>query len=178
MSTPFDDIIRDKYLDEIFENGGLFGGISFNNNFLNFLNKDSFKSSEDDLLSLAPGKWLPYQTGESPVKKAVQFLAAMGIDAEKREPAHSLTDEQKKWLRSRHDLNAIYKNTADPLETYNFRADLVYLGVISPSEAESIGVIAIPAHCAVKGVQLLDTEKTPVFPLTALAYRQARSPFF
>lgn len=151
------DMLRDRYIDEIFENGGLFSGLSFNANFLNYLKLNESKSGEDDLLNVVPDKWLSFWTGESPVKKAVQFLSARGIDAEKREPSHSLTNEQKKWLRSRHDLNAIYNNTADSLETYNFRADLVYLGVISPSEAESIGTVALPAHCAVKGGILTDT---------------------
>ena len=150
------DMIRDRYIDEIFENGGLFGGLSFNPNFLNFLKPGTSQSSEDDLLNVVPDKWLSFRTGESPVKKAVQFLRARGIDAEKREPTHSLTDEQKAWLRSRHDLKAIRNNTADPLEAYNLRADLVYLGVISPSEAESIGTIALPAHCAVKVSVLSD----------------------
>lgn len=117
------------------------------------------QSGDDDLFSAAPDKWLREWTGESPVKKAVQFLKDMGIDVENREPSHSLTNEQKEWLRSRHDLDAIKNHTATPLETYNFRADLAYLGAIAPDEAENIGVIAIPAHCALKGIQLLDTEK-------------------
>lgn len=157
-SAQLSDILTDRYIDGIFENGGLFSGLSFNSNFLSYLNKNSLKSNADELMNAAPDKWLSFMTGESPVKKAAQFLAAMGIDAKNREISHSLTEEQKAWLRSRHDLDAIKNNTADPLEEYNFRADLAYIGAISPSEAESIGVIAIPAHCALKGIQLLDTE--------------------
>lgn len=107
----------------------------------------ALNSGEDDLLSAAPDKWLPEWTGESPVKKAVQFLKKMGIDAEDREPSHALTDEQKEWLRSRHDLDAIYNHTGTPLDEYNFRADLVYLGAMAPDEAENIGVWVVPTHC-------------------------------
>ena len=153
------DIMLDNYLDDIFENNDLFGGLSLNSSFLKYLYNYSSKSSEDELLNVVPDKWSKVQTGESPVKKAVQYLSKMGIDAESRKPTYSLTDEQKEWLRSRHDLDAIYNRTSSTLEEYNFRADLVYLGVISPSEAENIGVIAIPAHCALKGIQLLDTDK-------------------
>ena len=159
VRNDFADMMSDNYLDDIFENNDLFKGLSFNYNFLNFLNKNSLKSEEDKFLNVVPDKWSKVQTGESPVKKAVQYLSKLGIDAESRKPSYSLTTEQKAWLRSRHDLDAIYNNTYTPLDEYNFRADLVYLGVISPSEAEKIGVIAIPAHCALKGIQLLDTDK-------------------
>lgn len=114
---------------------------------------------EDDILSAAPDKWLQEWTGESPVKKAVKFLKNMGVDVKNREPSHSLTDEQREWLRSRHDLDAIYNSTASPLDTYNFRADLAYLGVIFPDEAENIGVGVIPTYCNLKGILLLDAEK-------------------
>lgn len=117
------------------------------------------QSCNDDLLSAAPEKWLWDWTGESPVKKAVKFLEDMGVDVENREPSHSLTVEQKEWLRSRHDLDAIYNSIAGPLDTYNFRADLAYLGVISPDEAENIGVGVIPTHCSLKRILLLDAEK-------------------
>lgn len=118
------------------------------------------QSGNDELLSAAPDKWLREWTGESPVKKAVEFLKDMGVDAKNREPSHSWTDEQKEWLRSRHDLDAIYNNTASLLDEYNFRADLVYLGVISPDEAENIGVGVIPTHCTPNEIMLLNTEKS------------------
>lgn len=114
---------------------------------------------DDELLNAAPDKWLREWTGESPVKKAVEFLKNMGVDVKNREPSHSLTDEQKEWLRSRNDLDAIYNSTASPLDRYNFRADLAYLGVISPDEAENIGVGVIPTHCNRNGMLLFDIEK-------------------
>lgn len=154
------DIMSDRYIEDIFENGDFLNGLNFNPNFLKFLQQNSFKTSEDNLLDDAPDKWLKFWTGESPVKKAVQFLKNMGIDVENREPLHSLTAEQKEWLRSRHDLEAIYNRTADTLDEYNFRADLVYLGAISPREAENVWEIAIPSHCGLKGIQLLDVENT------------------
>lgn len=153
------DIMSDRYIEDIFEINDFLSGLNFNGNFLKFLQQNSLKSSEDNPLNPVPDKWLEFPTGESPVKKAVQFLKKIGIDAESREPAHSLTDEQRMWLRSRHDLEAICNGTAATLDEYNFRADLVYLGAISPKEAENVWEIAIPTHCPLKGIQLLDTEK-------------------
>lgn len=118
------------------------------------------QGGNDELLSAAPDKWLREWTGESPVKKAVGFLKEMGVDVKSREPSHSFTVEQKEWLRSRNDLDAIYNSTASPLDTYNFRADLAYLGVISPDEAENVGVGVIPTHCTPNEVMLLNTEKS------------------
>ena len=45
------DIMSDNYLDDIFENDRLWGGLSFNYNFLKFLNSNSLKNDEDDILS-------------------------------------------------------------------------------------------------------------------------------
>lgn len=126
--------------------------------FASFLSA-AVEGCSDELFNAAPDKWLQEWTGESPVKKAVKFLENMGVDVENREPSHSLTDEQKEWLRSRHDLDAIYNSTASPLDTYNFRADLAYLGVISPDEAENVGVGVIPTHCNRNGMLLFDIEK-------------------
>ncbi len=131
---------------------------SAENSFADVLS-GAVQSCNDDLLSVAPEKWLWDWTGESPVKKAVKFLENMGVDVKNREPSHSLTIEQKEWLRSRHDLDAIYNSTASPLDTYNFRADLAYLGVISPDESENIGVGVIPTHCNRNGMLLFDIEK-------------------
>lgn len=131
---------------------------STDNSFADILSAEMC-GDDDELLNAAPDKWLREWTGESPVKKAVEFLKNMGIDVKNREPSHSLTDEQKEWLRSRNDLDAIYNSTASPLDRYNFRADLVYLGVISPDEAENIGVGVIPTHCNRNGMLLFDIEK-------------------
>ena len=52
LSTPLTDTLFDRYLDEMFENGGIFSGLSINSNFLNYLSKNSFKSIEEEYLSI------------------------------------------------------------------------------------------------------------------------------
>ena len=42
------DIFGDSYIDDLFENSDLFGGIGFNYNFLKYLNNNIFKSDKDD----------------------------------------------------------------------------------------------------------------------------------
>ena len=56
LSTPLKDMLWDRYLDEVFENNGFFGGLSFNHNFLNFLSKNSSKNSNDELLGILSNK--------------------------------------------------------------------------------------------------------------------------
>ena len=46
------DMLWDRYMDDIFENGGIFGGMSFNYNFLDFLNKNRSKNDEEELLDI------------------------------------------------------------------------------------------------------------------------------
>ena len=52
LTTPLAETLLDKYLDEMFENAGIFGALGINSNFLNFLSKSSFKSTEDELQAI------------------------------------------------------------------------------------------------------------------------------
>ena len=45
------DIMLDNYLDDIFENDSLFGGLSLNSSFLKYLYSNSSKSKDEDFLS-------------------------------------------------------------------------------------------------------------------------------
>ena len=69
---------------------------------------------------------------------AVKFMREeMGIDVSERVPTHEITDEQKDWLASRHNLDTIQNYGINTLEMQNFLADLVYLNVYSPDEAKN-----------------------------------------
>lgn len=47
-STQLSDIIQNRFIDDIFENSGLWGGLSFNNALWGLLKNDIFKSKDDD----------------------------------------------------------------------------------------------------------------------------------
>lgn len=125
------------------------GGSAAGNSFADILS-NAVENKESDFLSAAPEKWMTELSNEGPIEKAAAFLAEMGIDADKREPTHNLTDEQKEWLKSRHDLDAIEKGNS-PLDDANFRADLVYLGAITPDEANGVWSIEVPVN--INGIQ-------------------------
>lgn len=92
----------------------------------------------------------------SGVAKAVRYMKeSLGIDPDNRTPTYRITDEQMEWLKSRHNLDDIYKTKNDTCEDgccgatmswwdENFLSDLVYLNVISPEDAKSFGWIAFP----------------------------------
>lgn len=69
------------------------------------------------------------------VTAAKEFLQKLGVDTENRVPTHSVTNEQRDWLASRHDLNALTTMSANDPEFGNIMADLYYLNIISESEA-------------------------------------------
>lgn len=78
---------------------------------------------------------------------AVEFMRVeLGINVSEREPTHEITDEQKDWLVSRHDLDTIQNYGINTLEMQNFLADLVYLNVYSPDEAKNLTLVSFPEH--------------------------------
>ncbi|MCI8603386.1 MAG: hypothetical protein HFE79_04485 [Ruminiclostridium sp.] len=90
------------------------------------------------------------------IDKAVEYMKKeLGIDPYNRKPTHEITAEQMQWIKSRHNLDDIYK-TANGTDNdgccswtmswwdENFLSDLVYLNVISPEDAKSFGWIAFP----------------------------------
>lgn len=90
------------------------------------------------------------------VDKAVKYMQTeLGIDPYDREPAYKITDEQIQWIRSRHNLDDVYKTVSGSCDDgrggwtmswwdENFLSDLVYLNVISPEDAKNFGWIAFP----------------------------------
>lgn len=127
-----------------------------------------------------PDKWITKDgMAWGAINKAVEFMKnELGIDADGRTPTHEITDEQREWLSSRHDMsnmqcNVIKENTVNGQTSYysthtaeygNFLADLVYLNVYSPDEAKMLNMVSVrgtpdvysgggftPAVCSVSG---------------------------
>lgn len=108
--------------------------------------------SSDSLLSAAPDRWAYKLSDKFAVDAAVDFLREnFGIDAYERTPTHTITEEQKEWLASRHDLNNLCGDNFPDLGengiqtgiSTNFKADLVYLGILSPDEARMLGAVPV-----------------------------------
>lgn len=58
----------------------------------------------------------------------------LGVDTSKRTPTHTITDDQREWLASRHDLEALKNSTGDTPEMAQLFGDLVFLNVMSASD--------------------------------------------
>lgn len=114
------------------------------------------EDASDNELAI-PDKWCS-DTDKfgSGVTKAVKYMKeSLGIDPDNRTPTYKMTAEQLQWLKSRHNLDDIYKTANGTCDDgccgwtmswwdENFLSDLVYLNVISPEDAKSFGWIAFP----------------------------------
>ena len=69
------------------------------------------------------------------VTAAKEYLKKIGVDTENRIPTHSITQEQRDWLSSRHDLESFNTLSVDTPEFGDLMGDLYYLNIISESEA-------------------------------------------
>lgn len=101
-----------------------------------------------------PDKWRTGDSAESSngIDIAVKFMRdKLGIDVSQREPTHEITEEQKEWLTSRHDLDNIHNYAINTLEMQNFLGDLVYLNVYTPDEAMKLRLVALPSHTGMVG---------------------------
>lgn len=90
------------------------------------------------------------------IDKAVEYMQKeLGIDPYDRKPTYEITAEQMQWIKSRHNLDDIYKTANGSCDDgccswtmswwdENFLSDLVYLNVISPEDAKNFGWIAFP----------------------------------
>lgn len=103
-----------------------------------------------DIMNNAPDKWITEQADPTAAYRLQsiggrysytltlvgEFMSdELGIDPNDRTFTHVITDEQREWLASRHDIDAL--KTADSVtssEFQNFLADLYYLGIFSKSE--------------------------------------------
>lgn len=75
------------------------------------------------------------------VRAAKEYLESRGVDTRHRTPTHEITEEQRKWLESRHDFEALKNKSVFTPEFGNLMGDLYYLNVLSESEATSPAVV-------------------------------------
>lgn len=124
---------------------GAVGGASFGDCLASAMNSGSITDA-------APDRWAYKFSDGYAVNIAIDFLREnFGINANERKPTHTITEEQKAWLLSRHDLNNLCGDNFPDLGegeyqkgiSSNFKADLVYLGIISPDEAKKLGKVPI-----------------------------------
>lgn len=109
-----------------------------------------------------PDKWRTDQP-KNAIDIAIAYMRdTLGIDVESRAPTHEITEEQKEWLNSRHDLSKLHEYSPVSAERQNFLADLVYLNVMSADEAKNFGLVVFPGHTGVMR-KAETTEFTPGF---------------
>lgn len=75
--------------------------------------------------------------GSDSVFAVDKFLLEYKIIASKRTPTHEITAEQREWLASRHDLEALKTASVDSKEFGQLLGDLYYQNIISKDEAMS-----------------------------------------
>ncbi len=94
-----------------------------------------------------PNRWVENpNTGTS--KKfgwveAEKYLKSIGIDTDKIQGTHTLTAEQKDWIKSRTNLDAVVCHSTNA-EYENLLGDLVVLGVLTPNEAKNLFAVKVP----------------------------------
>ena len=99
-----------------------------------------------DIMNKAPDKWIAESADrttyyinsiEGPYSLSLvgEFMNdELGLDPSDRTFTHEITDEQREWLASRYDIEALKNAAVTSGEFQNFFADLYYLGVFSKSE--------------------------------------------
>lgn len=103
---------------------------------------DSAKEETEEIT--IPDKWRTDQP-KNAIDIAVAYMRdELGIDVDSRVPTYEITEEQKEWLSSRHDLSKLHEYSFASAERQNFLADLVYLNVISADEAKMVGLTQVP----------------------------------
>ena len=161
----------------------MFDGISINTAMNTTIPNSNFAATVDgtsfgdclngalsaDFLSNAPDRWAYKLSDKFAVDAAVDFLREnYGIDAYERQPTHTITEEQKEWLASRHDLNNLCGDNFPDLGengrqrgiSTNFKADLVYLGILSPDEARKLGEVPIYDKPMLRRVSAVGSERS------------------
>ena len=70
----------------------------------------------------------------------------LGIDPDDRTFTHEITEEQREWLASRHDTDAVKTAAVGSEKFANFMADLYYLGVFSSNDVMNFEKVDLPAE--------------------------------
>ena len=89
-------------------------------------------------VSAVPTEWTynGYWSASAVVKAVDEYLESVGV-AYDRTPSYELTDEQRKWLESRHDMEALKTANVSSKEFANFMGDLYYLGAVSAKDVNN-----------------------------------------
>lgn len=120
----------------------------------------TFSDSLNSITAQTVGAWTP--EGEQPevpqtwsfkgvwdilgsVRGAEEYLKILGVDTGNRVPTYEITAEQREWLNSRHDFEALKNGSIDTSEFGDLMGDLYYLNIISKEDAMAVArVEAIP----------------------------------
>lgn len=118
-------------------------------NFVDILAADNNRRSENgaEIPDMWKTGWGNAESFGWGVDIVVKYMREeLDINVSERVPTHEITDEQKDWLASRHDLGTIQNYSINTLEMQNFLADLVYLNIYSPDEAKNLTLVSYPSH--------------------------------
>lgn len=119
-------------------------GVTFSDSLKSFTAQTVGAWTPEGELNDVPDNW---QTAEvsfailGEVRAAKEYLQKHGVDTENRIPTHEITEEQRKWLESRHDFEALKNKSVFTPEFGNLMGDLYYLNVLSEREATSPAVV-------------------------------------
>lgn len=95
--------------------------------------------SEIPGISDVPTEWVYHgmHGGVESIAAVGEYLRSIGIEPQDREPTYQITDEQREWLESRHDMDALKTAGMLSQEWAYFMGDLYYLGVVSSSDVRA-----------------------------------------
>lgn len=85
-----------------------------------------------------------YSVNEDALLRVKEQLKSESIDADKRAPAHKITDEQMDWLNSKYDIHFLSDCSISEIEFGNFMLDLAYMNVLSLDEVRNMYAGVIP----------------------------------
>lgn len=102
-----------------------------------------------------PDSWVTEGADKPGYKAAENFLRENGIEIEDIIPTHNITDEQMKWLKSRHDFSNMELHLDTP-ECQNFYGDLIVLGVCTFDEIKKLFAVQMPESGALRQVNPSD----------------------
>lgn len=141
-------ITDNKVKKGIAADGGVMAGTGTGVTFADSLNSFTAQTvgawTPEGELNDVPDNW---QTDDSvflilrEVRAAKEYLQSHGVDTEHRVPTHEITAEQREWLESRHDFEALKNKSVFTPEFGNLMGDLYYLNVLSESEATSPAIV-------------------------------------
>ncbi len=94
-----------------------------------------------------PDKWVESPNTGTGKKfgwiEAEKYLKSIGIDTDNIQGTHTLTVQQKEWIKSRTNLDAVVCHSTNA-EYENLLSDLVVLGVLTPNEAKNLFAVKVP----------------------------------